>query len=105
MNLSGCTRLWGNLIAETGVDRVILKGDYSGAVKRGAVKRGMEPSRISIDGNPESVADEVCSATGNGDWVLVKGSRGMRMEETIKAIIRLAGTDPGRDSCSKGESV
>jgi UDP-N-acetylmuramoyl-tripeptide--D-alanyl-D-alanine ligase len=95
----------GNLIAETGVDRVILKGDYSGAVKRGAVKGGMEPSRISIDGNPESVADEVCSATGNGDWVLVKGSRGMRMEETIKAIIRLAGTDPGRDSYSKGESV
>jgi len=88
----------GNIIAETGVDRVILKGDFSGAVKRGAVKGGMEPSRISIDVNPESVATEVCGATGNGDWVLVKGSRGMRMEETIRAIIRLTGTDPGRDS-------
>jgi UDP-N-acetylmuramoyl-tripeptide--D-alanyl-D-alanine ligase len=88
----------GSIIAETGVDRVILKGDFSGAVQRGALKAGMEPSRISIDGNPESVAAEVFSATGDGDWVLVKGSRGMKMEETIKAIIRLAGTEPARDS-------
>lgn len=93
----------GIIIAETGVDRVILKGDFSGAVKRGAVKGGMEASRISIDGNPESVAAEVYSTTGNGDWVLVKGSRGMRMEETIKAIVRLAGTETGGDSHSKGE--
>jgi len=95
----------GNIIAETGVDRVILKGDFSGAVKRGAVRGGMEASRISIDGDPERVAAEVCSAVGNGDWVLVKGSRGMRMEETIKAIIRLAGTGPAGEVYGKGESA
>lgn len=97
--------MMGNIIAETGVDRVFLKGDFSGAVKKGAVKAGMEPSRISIDGNPEIVAAEVCSAAGNGDWVLVKGSRGMKMEETIKAIIQLAGTEPAGTVYSEGEQV
>lgn len=95
----------GNLIAETGVDMVILKGNFSGAVKRGAVRGGMEQSRISIDGDPESVAAKVCSAAGSGDWVLVKGSRGMRMEETIKAIVRLAGTAPAGTVYSKEVSA
>ncbi len=79
------------------VDRAILKGQYSGSVKEGAVKSGMKPDRITVEGDPEIVAAQVNSAVGKGDWVLVKGSRGMKMEETIKAVVRLDGngSEPG----------
>ena len=88
----------GALIAETGVDRAILKGQYSGSVKKGAVKSGMRPDRITVEGDPEIVAAQVNSAVGKGDWVLVKGSRGMKMEDTIKAVVRLMGLDSSRES-------
>jgi len=83
----------GRLFAETGVDRAILKGNFSGAVKRGAVAGGMAADSISFEDDPERMAVAVTSMTGSGDWVLVKGSRGMKMEEAIRAIVRLTGRD------------
>jgi UDP-N-acetylmuramoyl-tripeptide--D-alanyl-D-alanine ligase len=88
----------GALIAETGVDRAILKGQYSGSVKKGAVKSGMSPDRIIVESDPEIVAAQVNSTVGKGDWVLVKGSRGMKMEDTIKAVVRLTGLASSRES-------
>jgi UDP-N-acetylmuramyl pentapeptide synthase len=39
------------------------------------------------DGDPTAVAAAVASWSRPGDWILVKASRGMRLERAIDALV------------------
>ena len=78
----------GALLAETGVDTGISQGNPlpvhrgGGAEKRVSRRRGSSFSTI-----PEEVVADLRTRLKKGDWILIKGSRKMKMEAVAEAII------------------
>ena len=81
----------GEFMAETGVDRLFVRGGFSESVMRGARRRGMGEKCILCPEDPRNLAEELHSFLREGDWVLVKGSRGMRMDRYVQAIVDRTG--------------
>ncbi len=77
----------GGLAAAMGITKVFATGDYAAVVADGAVTRGMRKKDVETGGK-EEITRAVIEALGPGDWVLVKGSRAMGMEEVSRAIQR-----------------
>ncbi|MCL4243619.1 MAG: hypothetical protein KJ002_00560 [Candidatus Dadabacteria bacterium] len=73
-------RALGEYIAEAGVDVVVAYGSFGGDVIEGAGK-GVHAKTHG------DAARAVAEAAREGDVVLVKGSRGMRMEEVTKLLM------------------
>jgi len=65
---------------------VVSLGNFAGAVADGARSAGLAPERTKIAGSPEEAAAVVASWTTPGDWILVKASRGMRLERVVDAL-------------------
>jgi len=87
----------GRTAADTGVDILFLKGAFSRRVAAGAMERGFPEGRIFFSGEPEEIAAYLKTHLGEGEWVLVKGSRRMKMEEVGEAVIQSIGLyeEPG----------
>jgi UDP-N-acetylmuramoyl-tripeptide--D-alanyl-D-alanine ligase len=83
----------GRMIGETGVAKVFLRGQFAGAVAQGAMKKGLRNEQIHIELSPEEIAESLKRGLREGDWVLVKGSRRMKMEDIVQAIIRTIGIE------------
>ena len=78
----------GKKAASTGVDFLFLLGTLSSAhTSRGARDGGMEEGQIVICSDYKDVSGHVNPILTGGDWVLVKGSRGMAMEKVVERII------------------
>lgn len=73
----------GEYLSASGVDYVIACGDFGRALLEGA---GGGPNCFYA-GSHEEVANIVREISRPGDLVLVKGSRGMRMEEVTKKLV------------------
>jgi len=96
----------GRAVADAGVDALFVKGAYARAVASGAASRGFKEERIVLDGKPDEISAWLKARLGPQDWVLVKGSRGMKMDEVVEAVIRdvgLAGEPPDRGVVITGE--
>jgi UDP-N-acetylmuramoyl-tripeptide--D-alanyl-D-alanine ligase len=77
----------GALLAKTGADRVFLKGTLSRFTAEGAQKRGLPAEKIVFFDDPGQVVADLRSRLKKGDWILIKGSRKMKMEAVAEAII------------------
>jgi UDP-N-acetylmuramoyl-tripeptide--D-alanyl-D-alanine ligase len=77
----------GREAASTDVGRLFLKGPLSRSTAVGAAKGGMSGNEILFFENPDEILDSVLSFVAAGDWILVKGSRRMKMEEIVKNIL------------------
>ncbi|MCX5852102.1 MAG: UDP-N-acetylmuramoyl-tripeptide--D-alanyl-D-alanine ligase [Deltaproteobacteria bacterium] len=86
----------GEICGATGVRKLLHRGDYSSAVIRGAGKAGMTADRFIAAGEPDAIAAEMETYIERGDWILVKGSRKMKMERYVEAFIRKIGIDESR---------
>jgi len=73
-------RALGEYISKAGVDLLVAYGNFGGDVVEGAGK-GVH-AKTHAD-----AARAVAEAAREGDVVLVKGSRGMRMEEVTKLLM------------------
>ncbi len=78
----------GHLVAGAEVDRLITHGEEAESIARGAVEGGMDPSHVTHAPERERLVDTVLSALREGDLVLVKASRGVRLDELAEAIGR-----------------
>jgi UDP-N-acetylmuramoyl-tripeptide--D-alanyl-D-alanine ligase len=91
LELGGQTEAWheeiGGLLATTGVDRLFLRGAFARMTAAGAKKRGLSPACIFFPATSEDIVAELNSSWQKGEWLLVKGSRAMKMEEVVKGII------------------
>jgi len=76
----------GRQAAENGVDRLYILGKQARLVRRGALSAGMPASRVIVGGNHAHIARIVRKEMRSGDWILFKGSRGMRMEKVLAAV-------------------
>jgi len=83
----------GRLMAARGVSRIFLSGNLVASLANGAQKEGLTKDQIVLQATPEMVADQLYSFAKRGDFILVKGSRGMKMEEYVHAIIEAFGED------------
>jgi UDP-N-acetylmuramoyl-tripeptide--D-alanyl-D-alanine ligase len=73
----------GKRVAHTRIHRLYLLGPQAAAVKTGALKGGMDADRVIIGKDHSDIARQLKIHVKKGDWLLIKGSRGMRMEKVL----------------------
>jgi UDP-N-acetylmuramoyl-tripeptide--D-alanyl-D-alanine ligase len=61
-------------------------GDFAAAVVEGACAAGLPAARARAFATPGEAAVEVAGWTAPGDWILVKASRGLRLERAVEAL-------------------
>ena len=83
----------GRMIGETGVNKVFLRGQFAKAVAQGAMKKGLQGDQIHFDLSPVEITESLKRGLREGDWVLVKGSRRMKMEEVVQEIVQKIGLE------------
>ncbi len=75
----------GILAAQSGISRLYARGDYAESVASGALDEGLKASDI-FTGTRREITADLIKWLQPGDWVLVKGSRGMAMEKVVQGI-------------------
>lgn len=81
----------GRQTAALGYDELYVLGSFGEHVVRGAVAGGMAEVHVHLCTVREEIADQLYTKMVQGqiiagDWLLVKGSRGMRMEEILQEL-------------------
>ena len=77
----------GRRVGALGFDHLFFCGEQREHLAEGAKSAGMEESRVHTFANPEEVPDSLEGRVREGDWILVKGSRRLRMERVVEALI------------------
>jgi UDP-N-acetylmuramoyl-tripeptide--D-alanyl-D-alanine ligase len=80
----------GRTVGEAGVDRLYVAGRFAGEVADGAMAQDMPAGNI-VTGTKVAITDRLVEDLQPGDLILVKGSRGMAMEQVVEAISGWAG--------------
>jgi UDP-N-acetylmuramoyl-tripeptide--D-alanyl-D-alanine ligase len=75
----------GNRAARSGVSALFVTGDFTEYVVQGARKAGLGSENI-FSGSKEDLMDRLVQMLKPGDWVLVKGSRAMAMEDIVTGL-------------------
>jgi UDP-N-acetylmuramoyl-tripeptide--D-alanyl-D-alanine ligase len=76
----------GKEVARVGIDRLYLLGAQANQVRQGALQGGMPAGRIVIGKDHADLANRLRSHVKRGDWLLFKGSRGMKMERALNQM-------------------
>jgi UDP-N-acetylmuramoyl-tripeptide--D-alanyl-D-alanine ligase len=76
----------GQEAARIGVAGLAVVGSLGAKIAEGATTAGMLSSRALACDDPEAAAQAVSTWTVPGDWILVKASRGMRLERAVEAL-------------------
>jgi UDP-N-acetylmuramoyl-tripeptide--D-alanyl-D-alanine ligase len=79
--------------ATANISKLWVTGEYADAVASGARDAGMQSENI-ITGSQETILANLKESLKPGDWVLVKGSRGARMDTIVKGIKEWAKIKP-----------
>ncbi len=75
----------GRIAARAGMSRIYATGAFAAAVASGANDQGMNVRNI-FTGTKEEIVEELGNTLEPGDWLLVKGSRAMKMEEIVEVL-------------------
>lgn len=83
----------GTLVKLYGYDFLAVTGEKGELIAQGAREAGMSEQHIFSFENPQAIANWVfhmagSGTLGQGDWLVVKGSRGMRMERLVDELQR-----------------
>lgn len=73
-----------------GLFRLVVVGPHGAELAEGARMAGMAADRVIVADHEEAV-EFLSALLADGDWVLVKGSRGMVMEKVLTPLRRWAG--------------
>ena len=76
----------GKRVARARIDRLYLLGPQAELVRAGALSAGMNRARVIVGKDHSDVARRLISHVKQGDWLLVKGSRGMKMEKIVREL-------------------
>jgi len=85
----------GAFAAGTCADRLYLTGNHAEAVRSGAGAGGIDAGDIFC-GTHVGILAELTGRLAAGDWVLVKGSRGMQMEKIVAGLKAWADGEGGK---------
>jgi len=69
---------------------LFLYGNFAAAVAEGARSGALEERHVRVFATKEALAEHLEQTMKHGDWILVKGSRAMGMEDIITLLRRSA---------------
>lgn len=76
----------GKYIARAGVDSLITVGKLAAHIGAAALKEGMPPEAIEIFKTSDEALESLRKKLSRGDLLVVKGSRGMRLEVIVNGV-------------------
>ena len=77
----------GRIVGERGIDQLVTVGEMSRRIAEGAVDAGLAAANILSYDSGSEVASDLKPRLRAGDLVLVKGSRGMKMETVVEDLL------------------
>ncbi len=77
----------GSFSAETGIEELFVTGENAKHVSNGALNYGMKPEYI-FTGTKKEIINNLSKKLNKSDWILIKGSRSMAMEEIVKELTK-----------------
>jgi UDP-N-acetylmuramoyl-tripeptide--D-alanyl-D-alanine ligase len=77
----------GEAVVGSGVDLLWVLGAFAPFVVSGAVENGMAKDQVLSAETHEQIIESLKQVLKEGDTVLVKGSRGMKMEKIVKGLL------------------
>lgn len=80
----------GRFAYEKGIDLLVTVGELGAEIARGAMEAGMSPDAVRITGGADTYADiaaDLVSLLRDGDCILFKASRSMRLETVAEAVM------------------
>lgn len=80
----------GKMCAEKGIGCLITIGDMAQYIAKSAEENGMNPNDIYVFGDNASAKNKLKNIIKKGDIILIKGSRGMHLEEIAEALEQMA---------------
>jgi UDP-N-acetylmuramoyl-tripeptide--D-alanyl-D-alanine ligase len=76
----------GSHLARARLDRAYLLGKRAPDVRKGALRGGMKSDRIIVGESHSDIGQRLRAHLKKGDWLLIKGSRGMKMETVLSEL-------------------
>ena len=73
-------------VVEQGIDILITVGELAKGIAEGAIGTGFSENSIQSYANSFDASRKLKDQFGKGDIILVKGSRGIKMEEIVKVL-------------------
>jgi len=80
-------RQLGEKVKDLSIDLLLALGEKAPLVVESAIRHGFESKRAWVVENHSEAIDILRGVTQEGDWILVKGSRGMAMEKVVEGLI------------------
>jgi UDP-N-acetylmuramoyl-tripeptide--D-alanyl-D-alanine ligase len=77
----------GGKLFDMKIDLFIVTGERMKFAAAEMIKRGFDFKKIFYCKSPMEAADEILKVVKNGDFILVKGSQGMRMEKVVEKLL------------------
>jgi len=81
----------GRVIGEMAFGHLLAVGKQAEHLAAGARAGGMRVDRLHAAGKDEEILETLNRLIQNGDWILIKGSRGMHLERFIEGLERILG--------------
>jgi len=79
-------RRLGRALGEMGFDRLIFRGEFSRLLARTANRAGVSAGQIRVAKSNGEIVAWLAQELKPGDWVLVKGSHGVHLEEVVAGL-------------------
>ena len=76
----------GRFIADSSIDELVTVGDKAAKAAEAALEAGMIEDKVCICETNEQASTRLREILSEGDMALIKGSRGMKMEEIIRSL-------------------
>lgn len=77
----------GSSLAQSGVDMLVTVGPLASSIAEGALEAGFPSDYVIACADSSEAAGVVAGRVEQGDVVLVKGSRGVRMEKIVRVLV------------------
>jgi UDP-N-acetylmuramoyl-tripeptide--D-alanyl-D-alanine ligase len=71
--------------ARSGISRLYTYGEFASQVTTAAHDEGLQPTD-TFEGTQDEIVEDLKNWLHPGDWLLVKGSRGMAMEKVVRKL-------------------
>ena len=84
-------RMIGSIAAGSNIAGLYVTGNFAGDVAAGALEGRMDAENI-FKGTRKEILEAITKNLDAGDWILVKGSRGMAMETVVEGLLAWAGS-------------